>query len=73
MCGFEVRILPKVQQTLVCDSDHKLFSRNVIDAQQVRMLNQQFTQQDGVWNLQNEQTKERTAQVRLRTVDRSID
>lgn len=31
----------------------------------VRMLHEQFTQQDGVWNLQNEQTKERTAQVRF--------
>jgi pre-mRNA-processing factor 8 len=31
----------------------------------VRMLHEQFTHQDGVWNLQNEQTKERTAQVRV--------
>ena len=31
-----------------------------------RMLNEQFTQLDGVWNLQNEATKERTAQAFLR-------
>jgi U5-snRNA binding site 2 of PrP8/RNA recognition motif of the spliceosomal PrP8 len=43
LCGFEVRILPKI-----------------------RALNEQFTDQDGVWNLQNENTKERTAQAFLR-------
>ena len=31
-----------------------------------RMLNEQFMMSDGVWNLQNEQTKERTAQAFLR-------
>lgn len=40
MCGFEVRILPKV-----------------------RMAEQGFANKDGVWSLQNEFTKERTAQV----------
>ena len=43
MCGFEVRILPKM-----------------------RMLNDEFVSRDGVWNLQNETTKERTAQAFLR-------
>ena len=42
MCGFEVRILPKV-----------------------RMAAEGFANKDGVWSLQNEYTKERTAQVRL--------
>lgn len=41
MCGFEVRILPKIR-------------------------NMEFLQKDGVWNLINEQTKERTAQAFLR-------
>ena len=41
MCGFEVRILPKV-----------------------RMAAEGFANKDGVWSLQNEFTKERTAQVR---------
>lgn len=40
MCGFEVRILPKV-----------------------RMAAEGFANKDGVWSLQNEYTKERTAQV----------
>jgi pre-mRNA-processing factor 8 len=48
MCGFEVRILPKV-----------------------RMLNEDFTHRDGIWNLQNETTKERTAQAYLRVDDES--
>lgn len=42
MCGFEVRILPKV-----------------------RMAAEGFANKDGVWSLQNEYTKERTAQVRI--------
>ena len=40
MCGFEVRILPKI-----------------------RMAAEGFANKDGVWSLQNEFTKERTAQV----------
>ncbi|XP_048333231.1 pre-mRNA-processing-splicing factor 8A [Ziziphus jujuba] len=47
MCGFEVRILPKIRMT------QEAFS-NV---------------RDGVWNLQNEQTKERTAIAFLRVDD----
>ena len=38
MCGYEVRILPKIR-------------------------NADFVHRDGVWNLQNESTKERTAQI----------
>ncbi|KAF9160173.1 Pre-mRNA-processing-splicing factor 8 [Actinomortierella ambigua] len=49
MCGFEVRILPKIR------------------AQQ-----EQFSMRDGVWNLINEQTKERTAQAFLRVDEESI-
>ncbi|CAF1810014.1 unnamed protein product [Brassica napus] len=44
MCGFEVRILPKIRMT-------------------------QSNTKDGVWNLQNEQTKERTAAAFLRVDD----
>mmetsp|Transcript_28524 Transcript_28524/g.46221 ORF Transcript_28524/g.46221 Transcript_28524/m.46221 type:complete len:2342 (+) Transcript_28524:3-7028(+) len=46
MCGFEVRILPKI-----------------------RMQKEVFTDKDGVWNLQNDSTKERTAQAFLRVDD----
>eukprot|EP01094_Clydonella_sp_ATCC50884_P020124 TRINITY_DN4106_c0_g1_i1.p2 TRINITY_DN4106_c0_g1~~TRINITY_DN4106_c0_g1_i1.p2 ORF type:complete len:2322 (-),score=1069.03 TRINITY_DN4106_c0_g1_i1:351-7316(-) len=49
MCGFEVRILPKL-----------------------RTFNEQFLHKDGVWNLQNENTKERTAQAFLRVDDTSL-
>ncbi|KAH9310814.1 hypothetical protein KI387_025849, partial [Taxus chinensis] len=47
MCGFEVRILPKIRMTQEAFSNLK----------------------DGVWNLQNEQTKERTAVAFLRVDD----
>ncbi|GAB2224832.1 hypothetical protein Droror1_Dr00005609 [Drosera rotundifolia] len=47
MCGFEVRILPKIRMTQEAFSNTK----------------------DGVWNLQNEQTKERTAVALLRVDD----
>ncbi|OAO99508.1 hypothetical protein AXX17_AT4G44100 [Arabidopsis thaliana] len=47
MCGFEVRVLPKI-----------------------RMGQEAFSStRDGVWNLQNEQTKERTAVAFLRADD----
>ncbi|KAL7751467.1 Pre-mRNA-processing-splicing factor 8 [Sorochytrium milnesiophthora] len=49
MCGFEVRILPKI-----------------------RAQNEEFTLRDGIWNLINEQTKERTAQAFLRVDDESL-
>jgi pre-mRNA-processing factor 8 len=50
LCGFEVRILPKIRNTT-----------------------EQFTLRDGVWNLVNEQTKERTAQAFLRMSDKAIE
>jgi len=49
MCGFEVRILPKI-----------------------RALNEAFSNKDGVWNLQNESTKERTAQAFLRVDEEAL-
>lgn len=49
MCGFDVRILPKI-----------------------RTLNEEFVHKDGVWNLQNEATKERTAQAFLRVSDDAL-
>jgi len=49
MCGFEMRILPKV-----------------------RSLNEEFTQRDGVWKLQNENTKEITAQAFIRVDEDSL-
>ncbi|KIJ29669.1 hypothetical protein M422DRAFT_36884, partial [Sphaerobolus stellatus SS14] len=50
MCGFEVRILPKLRT----------------------MSGEQFSLKDGVWNLTNEQSKERTAQAFLRVSDDGI-
>jgi pre-mRNA-processing factor 8 len=47
MCGFEIRILPKIRT----------------------MNGEQFSLKDGVWNLTNEQTKERTALAFLRVSD----
>ena len=49
MCGFEVRILPKV-----------------------RMHAETFANKDGVWALQHEVTKERTAQAFLRVDDEAL-
>lgn len=50
MCGFEVRILPKIRT----------------------MSGEQFSLKDAVWNLTNEQTKERTAQAFLRVSDEGM-
>ena len=50
MCGFEVRILPKIRTS----------------------SGEQFSIKDSVWNLTNEQTKERTAQAFLRVSDDGI-
>jgi pre-mRNA-processing factor 8 len=47
MCGFDVRILPKIRT----------------------MGGVQFSLKDAIWNLTNEQTKERTAQAFLRVSD----
>ncbi|KAJ1979992.1 hypothetical protein H4R33_005585 [Dimargaris cristalligena] len=49
MCGFAVRVLPKI-----------------------RSQQEEFSLRDGVWNLVNEQTKERTAQAFLRVDDASL-
>ena len=49
MCGFEVRILPKI-----------------------RAVAEGFAQKEGVWALQNEATKERTAQAFLRVDDEAL-
>jgi pre-mRNA-processing factor 8 len=49
MCGFEIRILPKI-----------------------RASNEELSHRDGVWNLQNETTKERTAQAFLRVDDTNL-
>ena len=37
-----------------------------------RMLNDEFVGRDGVWNLQNEHTKERTAQAFLRVDNEAL-
>ena len=50
MCGFEIRILPKIRMP----------------------ADQQTIAKDGIWNLQNENTKERTAQAHLRVDEESI-
>ena len=49
MCGFEVRIVPKV-----------------------RTQHEEFSLRESVWNLQNETTKERTAQAFLRVEERAM-
>jgi pre-mRNA-processing factor 8 len=38
-----------------------------------RLQHEEFTHRDGVWNLQNEVTKERTAQCFLRVDDESLN
>jgi len=50
MCGFEVRILPRIR------------TQN----------GEQYSIKDGVWNLTQESTKERTAQAFLRVSDQGI-
>ncbi|GBE78446.1 hypothetical protein SCP_0113350 [Sparassis crispa] len=50
MCGFEVRILPKIRT----------------------MGGERFSLKDTVWNLTNEQSKERTAQAFLRVSDEGV-
>ncbi|KAI8905046.1 PRP8 pre-mRNA processing factor 8 [Gorgonomyces haynaldii] len=49
MCGFDIRILPKI-----------------------RTNEEDFSLSEGVWNLVNEQTKERTAQAFIRVDEESI-
>eukprot|EP00976_Prorocentrum_cordatum_P096264 1190496-Prorocentrum_minimum.AAC.5 len=38
----------------------------------IRMAQEGFASKDGVWNLQNEQTKERTAQAFVRVDDDNL-
>lgn len=49
LCGFEVRILPKIRNS-----------------------KEEYSMRDGVWNLINDQTKERTAQAFIRVDNESI-
>uniref|UniRef100_H2Z6W6 MPN domain-containing protein n=1 Tax=Ciona savignyi TaxID=51511 RepID=H2Z6W6_CIOSA len=62
MCGFECRILPKVRTTF------EEFTHNFIETNNGSMQ----LKIDGVWNLQNEVTKERTAQCFLRVDNESL-
>lgn len=67
MSGFECRILPKVRIPI------SYIIQDFIDFFfQCRTQHEEFTHRDGVWNLQNEITKERTAQCFLRVDDESL-
>ncbi|ORZ09583.1 pre-mRNA-processing-splicing factor 8 [Absidia repens] len=58
------------------DNPNLLFSMCGFDVRilpKIRNLNEEFTLKDGVWNLINEQTKERTAQAYLRVDQESMD
>ncbi|ORX49188.1 pre-mRNA-processing-splicing factor 8 [Hesseltinella vesiculosa] len=58
------------------DNPNLLFSMCGFDVRilpKIRNLNEEFTLKDGVWNLINEQTKERTAQAFLRVDQESLD
>lgn len=49
------------------DNPNLLFSMAGFEVRvlpKIRTFNEEFSNKDGVWNLQNERTKERTAQVR---------
>ncbi len=59
MCGFEVRIKPL-----------RATRRDVFTGRQVE--SNATTYKDGVWNLQNESTKEMTAQAHLRVEDSAV-
>lgn len=51
------------------DNPNLLFNMNGFEVRilpKVRMLNEEFVHRDGVWNLQNDNTKELTAQAFLR-------
>ncbi|RIA83490.1 PRP8 pre-mRNA processing factor 8 [Glomus cerebriforme] len=57
------------------DNPNVLFSMCGFEARilpKIRNLNEEFTLKDGVWNLINEQTKERTAQAFLRVDEESM-
>ncbi|KPV75640.1 uncharacterized protein RHOBADRAFT_52685 [Rhodotorula graminis WP1] len=57
------------------DNPQLLFSMSGFEIRilpKIRNVNEQFTLKDGVWNLTNEATKERTAQAFLRVSDEGI-
>ena len=51
---------------------HQMFSLQVRILPKIRSFNEEFVAKDGVWNLQNENSKERTAQAFLRVDDDSL-
>ncbi|KAG2230381.1 pre-mRNA-processing-splicing factor 8 [Thamnidium elegans] len=58
------------------DNPNLLFSMSGFEIRilpKIRSMNEEFTLKDGVWNLVNEQTKERTAQAYLRVDQESMD
>eukprot|EP00741_Cyanophora_paradoxa_P003665 tig00000093_g3562.t1 len=57
------------------DNPNVLFNMCGFDVRivpKMRQINEEFTLKEGVWNLQNEQTKERTAQAFLRVDEESL-
>ena len=62
LCSFSLLISPPRSQN---------FEVRILP--KIRNVNEQFTLKDGVWNLTNEQTKERTAQAFLRVSDKGIE
>eukprot|EP01111_Echinosteliopsis_oligospora_P011820 TRINITY_DN3982_c0_g1_i2.p1 TRINITY_DN3982_c0_g1~~TRINITY_DN3982_c0_g1_i2.p1 ORF type:complete len:1423 (+),score=334.26 TRINITY_DN3982_c0_g1_i2:290-4270(+) len=58
------------------DNPNLLFAMSGFEVRilpKIRALNEEFTHKDGVWNLQNENTKERTAQAFLRVDEDSLE
>lgn len=58
------------------DNPNLLFSMSGFEVRilpKIRAVNEEFVQKDGVWNLQNESTKERTAQAFLRVAKDAMD
>lgn len=58
------------------DNPNMLFSMSGFDVRilpKIRNLNEEFTLKDGVWNLVNDLTKERTAQAFLRVDEASMN
>lgn len=58
------------------DNPNTLFSMSGFEIRilpKIRAVTEEFTLKDGVWNLINEQTKERTAQAFLRVDDDSLN
>ena len=58
------------------DNPNLLFAMSGFDVRilpKIRTVNEQFTLNDGVWNLVNEATKERTAQAFLRVDQESVE